>query len=148
MLRTLLILALALPAAACRATSTAGGTRELIAVLEAQQVAWNAGDVEGYMAAGYWRSADLTFLSGGDWTRGYDYVLERYRRRYVQGEQEMGTLTFDDLDVQLLTDDLGLVRGRWTLQRAGDNPSGLFTVVMRRLPEGWRVVHDHTSSAE
>lgn len=148
MRRALTILALSLPALACRSASTAGDPAELVAVLEAQQAAWNAGDIEGFMDSGYWRSEELTFLSGGDWTRGYDFVLERYRRRYVLGEGEMGTLAFTDIEVELLADDIGLVRGRWALERPSGNPAGLFTLLMRRMPEGWRVVHDHTSSGD
>jgi len=149
MLRLLTPLLVALGAAACRSAAPARGEAgELLAVLEAQQAAWNAGDVEGYMAAGYWRSGELTFLSGGDWTRGYDPVLERYRRRYVLGGRAMGTLTFSDLEAELLADGVGLVRGRWALALPDGAPAGLFTLVMRRLPEGWRIVHDHTSATD
>ena len=99
------------------------------------------------MAAGYWRSEGLTFLSGGDWTRGYDFVLDRYRQRYVDGGREMGALDFTDLEVEMLSDDLGLVRGRWALTFSDQSTaSGLFTLIMRRMSNGWRIVHDHTSS--
>lgn len=27
----------------------------------------------------------------------------------------------------------------------GANPHGVFTLVMRRMPDGWRVIHDHSS---
>jgi beta-aspartyl-peptidase (threonine type) len=39
-----------------------------------------------------------------------------------------------------------MVRGRWRLTfRDGKQTGGLFTLLMRRTPEGWRIVHDHTS---
>jgi ketosteroid isomerase-like protein len=60
----------------------------------------------------------------------------------------MGRLTFSDVEVTMLSPDAGLVLGRWRLQREQDEPSGLFTLVFRELPEGWRIVHDHTSAAE
>src|SRR5262249_37246654 len=58
------------------------GTGEVLAVLRSQCAAWNRGDLEGFMDAGYWRSPDLTFFSQGSITKGYDAVLERYTKRY------------------------------------------------------------------
>lgn len=143
----ILLASLCLTAAACQSPApSALPVGEIEAVLSAQQDAWNAGDIEGFMAAGYWDSPDLTFLSGGSWTSGYAPVLERYRERYVEGDSEMGDLIFSRLDVQLLERDLGLARGHWQLTFAdGEGAGGLFTLILRRLPEGWRVIHDHTS---
>jgi beta-aspartyl-peptidase (threonine type) len=113
-------------------------------VLEAQAAAWNKGDLEGFMA-GYWNSADLTFYSGGEVTRGWQATLERYRKKYKREGQDMGTLAFRNLDVQVLGADAVLVRGRYELKRGSATATGLFTLLMKRLPEGWRIVHDHTS---
>ena len=60
----------------------------------------------------------------------------------------MGTLRFDDLDVQGLGPGWAVVFGRWHLEREADAPSGLFTLLFNKRPEGWRIVHDHTSSAD
>ncbi len=120
----------------------------LVEVLRAQEAAWNAGDIEGFMSKGYWNSPDLNFLSGGSWTRGYQPVLERYRARYKSEGKEMGVLSFTDLDPQLLSNDAGFVRGKWRLDFKDAKPmSGLFTLILRRFPEGWRIVNDHTSVA-
>ncbi len=115
-------------------------------VLDDQARAWNRGDLEGFMA-GYWKSPDLTFSSGGEQTKGWEATLERYRKRYKGDGKEMGTLTFSDLSVQTLGGDSAFVRGKFQLVRSKDKPSGLFTLVLKRLPEGWRIIHDHTSSA-
>ena len=118
----------------------------LVAVCRAQQAAWNKGDIEAFMAEGYWDSDDMTFLSGGTWTRGYDPVLERFRDRYASKDNEMGRLTFTNLETLVLAADTGIVRGRWNLVFSDDTESsGLFTLLMRRFDEGWRIVHDHTS---
>jgi beta-aspartyl-peptidase (threonine type) len=114
-------------------------------VLADQVSAWNRGDLETFMD-GYWRSPELTFFSGGTVTKGWQGTLERYRKRYQSEGQEMGKLSFRDLDVQVLGSDAAVVRGRFELTRRKDKPTGLFTLVFRRLPEGWRIVHDHTSS--
>ena len=115
------------------------------AVIEAQQAAWNRGDIEGFMD-GYARSEDTTFVSGDTVTRGWQTVLDRYKRGYNTREK-MGTLTFSELEVKTISGDAAIATGRWQLARAGDAPRGRFTLLFRRTPQGWRVVHDHTSSA-
>jgi len=107
---------------------------------------WNTGDLEAFMAP-YWKSDQLRFASGGKVSFGWQTVLDRYRKRYPD-KAAMGHLVFSDLDVTLLGEEEAMVFGRWRLERADDEPSGLFTLILRRLPEGWRIVHDHTSSAE
>lgn len=116
------------------------------ALLEEQAAAWNRGDLEGYMG-GYWRSPALTFYAGGTVTSGWGPTLERYRRRYQGVGRAMGHLVFDEVQVEILGDSAALARGRWRLRFAEDKHSrGLFTVLLRRSPQGWRVVHDHSSS--
>ena len=116
------------------------------AVLVAQVAAWNRGDLEDYMR-GYWKSPELTFYSGGAVTKGWEPTLERYRKRYQGEGNEMGKLAFTSLQITLLGSHSALVRGGWHLTAAsGKNPGGLFTLVVRRFPQGWRIVHDHTSS--
>lgn len=114
-------------------------------VLEAQREAWNRGDIEGYMD-GYARSADITFVSGDSLTRGWQTVHDRYQKNY-DSREKMGTLTFSDLETNVLSNDAAVTIGRWHLQRAGDQPHGRFTLVFHRTRQGWRIVHDHTSSA-
>jgi ketosteroid isomerase-like protein len=115
------------------------------AVLDAQVVAWNKGDLDGFMI-GYWKSPDLTFISGSDLTRGWQPTLERYQKKYQGEGKEMGKLAFSELEVVPLGEDAMLVRGRYELKRSKDMPSGRFTLLFRRFPEGWRIVHDHTSN--
>jgi ketosteroid isomerase-like protein len=115
-------------------------------VLSAQQDAWNTGDIPGFMA-GYLNSEDLRFASGGSVTTGWAQTLARYQARYDTPDA-MGWLAFTDLDVTQLSDDAAYVFGRWTLYREADEPTGLFTLIVRKGEEGWRVVHDHTSAAD
>jgi ketosteroid isomerase-like protein len=61
----------------------------------------------------------------------------------------MGTLEFSGLRIEMLSSDAAFVRGAWKLTMSnGKKPHGLFTLVFRKLPEGWKIVHDHTSAAE
>lgn len=114
-------------------------------VLDAQRDAWNRGDIAGYMD-GYARSADTVFISGDNITHGWQTVLERYQKGYDTREK-MGVLTFSDLEFNKLSRDAVAVSGRWHLQRASDQPHGRFTLIFRHTKAGWRIVHDHTSSA-
>jgi len=144
-----LVLLLALGSATGCASLPTPTTGELLAVPRAQQAAWNRGDLEAFMAEGYWRSPDLSFFSGGSDTRGYDAMLERYRERYTRGGREMGTLSFTDVEAVVLSRDSGLVRGKWKLVFSdGREIAGLFTLALWRMHEGWRIVHDHTSVAD
>lgn len=117
------------------------------AVLLAQEAAWNKGDLDGFMA-GYWMDEKTTFYSGGTVTQGWVKVMERYQKRYKDPGQQMGKLEFSDMDFTVVTADAVVARGAWKVTFDGKPASsGLFTLLVRKLPEGWKVVHDHTSSA-
>jgi len=114
-------------------------------VLDTQVAAWNRGDIEGFMD-GYWRSGETVFVSGDTVTHGWAVVLDRYKKGYSTREK-MGTLTFSDLEIKVISKDTAVALGRWQLTRASDTPHGRFTLIFRHKAEGWRIVHDHTSSA-
>jgi len=126
-------------------TQSQNATAQIRSVLRAQQDAWNRGDIDGFMN-GYARSASTVFVSEDTIRRGWETVRERYKKKYSE-RAKMGTLAFSDLEIMLLSPDAAVVLGRWSLKRANDKPHGRFTLIFKRLPEGWRIVHDHTSSA-
>lgn len=118
---------------------------EIRAVLDAQVAAWNAGKLEEFMV-GYWRSPKLTFFSGGRKLEGWDATLERYRKNYQSEGKEMGKLQFLDLDIQSFGRG-AVVRGRFELTMSdGKKPTGLFTLVLRKIKKDWKIIHDHTST--
>jgi len=118
---------------------------EIQSVLAAQQDAWNRGDIDAFMN-GYARSASAVFVSQDAVSRGWETVRDRYRVKYSD-RTKMGTLTFSEIEVTMLSPDAAVVLGRWRLKRTNDEPHGRFTLIFKRLPEGWRIVHDHTSAA-
>jgi ketosteroid isomerase-like protein len=113
------------------------------AVIDAQVAAWNRGDIDAFMA-GYARSPETTFVSGDEVTHGWQTVRDRYAKKY-DSREKMGRLTFSDLTITPLCADAAIVLGSWCLQRKDDEPHGKFTLLFRKLPEGWRIVLDHTS---
>jgi beta-aspartyl-peptidase (threonine type) len=117
-------------------------------MLVSQIEAWNQGNLQGFMQ-GYWHSPELTFYSGADITKGWEPTLQRYRQRYQSQGKEMGQLEFQDLEIDVLGRKAAVVTGKWQLTLSdGSKPHGLFTLVVKKMPLGWRIVHDHTSAAQ
>ena len=114
------------------------------AVLEEQQTAWNRGNVDAFVV-GYWHSAELTFSGSSGVSRGWDGVLARYKKSYPD-RAAMGQLDFSELEFRFLGPDAALVLGRWHLKREKDDIGGVFSLVWQRFPEGWKIIHDHTSA--
>lgn len=123
----------------------AANKAEIQRLLDDQVAAWNKGDLKGFMA-GYWEAPDLSFFGNNTKTRGWQATLERYQKKYQGEGKEMGKLTFSELSIEPLGKEWALVRGRFTLELQKDRPTGLFTLILKRLPAGWRIVHDHSSS--
>jgi ketosteroid isomerase-like protein len=114
-------------------------------VIEGQQAAWNRQDLEGFMA-GYWNSPELTFFSGAREAKGWEAALDRYKKTYQSAGHEMGKLEFSDLRIEMLGPEAAFARGEFRLTMSdGKTPHGLFTLVFRKFPEGWKIVHDHSA---
>ncbi len=141
--RTLLaivLIALAVPA-------FAADRDDVVKVLTEQEAAWNRGDLRGFMD-GYWNSPELSFYSGRDKRKGWKETYERFKKRYQAEGREMGKLTFSELTVEPLSESKMIARGRWKVEMKAETLDGLFTLIVEKKPEGWRIVHDHTSAGE
>lgn len=132
------------PASACGAEFDRAA---VVAVLEGQRAAWNAGDLDGFLA-GYEQSEALLFTSGGKIRRGFDETREKYRARYGDARETMGVLAFEILDVRPLgqCSDAAIVLGRWAVSESPEAGSGVFSVILERRADNWLIVHDHTSA--
>jgi len=114
-------------------------------ILDEQTAAWNRGDLMGFMQ-GYWRSPEVTFFSGDSIIKGWEPTLQRYRDKYQGAGQQMGQLSFTDENIEMLGPNAALVTARWHLVMTdGKKLQGLTTLLCKRLAEGWRIVHDHSS---
>ena len=128
------------------ATDRVADRAAITAVLQAEQAAWNRGDVIAFLE-GYWKSPELTFSGSGGVARGFDGVLARYKKNYPDREA-MGELQFSGLEFRFLGPDAALVLGKWHLKRATGDIGGVFSLVWQKFPEGWKIIHDHTSAVE
>ena len=142
-----LLIAIAIFAASVNAQSAGKKLKiksDIRAVLDFQVDAWNKGDIETFMD-GYWKSEEMRFVSGNGVSKGWQAALDRYKQGYDTREK-MGTLSFSELEINVLNKKSAYVTGRFTLVRKGDTPTGLFTLVFRRIDKAWKIVHDHTST--
>jgi ketosteroid isomerase-like protein len=121
----------------------ASGETQIRAILDLQTAAWNRGDIDAFMT-GYWKSPETEFVGASGITRGWQAVLDRYRRNYPDGKA-MGRLTFSNLDVHIVCPDAAFVVGEFQLEREKDRPAGIFTLNFRKFTDGWRIVADHTT---
>jgi ketosteroid isomerase-like protein len=117
----------------------------ILAVLTSQQNDWNKGDIRAFMA-GYWNSTELTFAGTRGFTRGWQPVMSRYEKSYAD-KAAMGALDFSELEIRQLGPDAALVLGKWHLQRQAGDVGGIFTLIFQKFPEGWRIIHDHTTQS-
>lgn len=115
---------------------------EIQTILDQQKKAWNKGNIKGFMEY-YWNSENFTFQSGNIRLHGWNALLSRYKNSY-SGEN-MGTLDFNDIYIKVLSNDVAYVLGRWRLMQKDSSKEGLFTIIFQRMPDGWRIIHDHTS---
>lgn len=146
-----LILLVAYFPCAIQAQTASQDEAQIRAVISAQSDAWNRADIPAFMQA-YEDSPDTTFI-GLTLRKGFQPILQRYQQNYTTREQ-MGTLTFNDLDIRLLPSGCGkseiaLVTGKFHLDRTAHGEAkkddGIFSLVWRKGPHGWKIILDHTS---
>lgn len=119
---------------------------EIGALLAGSAVAWNRGDLAGFMRD-YADDSTLTYVSGGSVRTGWQALSDRYAAAYFAPGKSRDSLTYDDLQVHPLTPDFAYATARFRLMH-GDSiaASGPFTLILQRRSERWVILHDHTSS--
>lgn len=126
-------------------SQTQAGERAIRAVLNAQIVAWNVGDIDGFMK-GYEDSPQTTFI-GHTVRHGYAEILANYKKNYSD-KAKMGTLTFTNVDVRMLSADNAVATGNYKLDfpdTGATEQEGIFSLVWAKTSQGWKIVLDHTS---
>lgn len=120
-------------------------TRQMVAQLDRAATDWNRGDLEGFLSD-YAPESTTTFVDGRRARHGFDFIRNNYARRFAPGARR-DSLHFEEVEARRLSPTLALITARYILQRGGTvSSSGPFTLVMERRSEGWRILHDHSSS--
>lgn len=117
--------------------------QKIVAAMHQQEKAWNAGDIEGYMAY-YWNSDSLKFIGKSGITYGWKSTTEHYKKSYPDAAT-MGKLTFGDIKTKKLSCRLVMVTGSWKLERAKGNLEGFYSLIWKRIKGKWFIIVDHTS---
>jgi uncharacterized protein (TIGR02246 family) len=132
------------------ATPSPGPDRAALARLIAAQLEraardWNRGDLDAFLSD-YAPESTTTFVDGRRARAGIDFIRGVYAPRFSPGARR-DSLHFEELEVRPLSPTLALVTARYILQRQDEiTASGPFTLVMERRQEGWKILHDHSSS--
>lgn len=145
-LRALLLACACAALAACAVTAPGGARTEaaIRAVLARQLGAWNSGDIDGFMQA-YLQADELRIASGSRVLSGHARSLAAYRAAFADAGS-MGRLEYADVVVESLGDGYALAFGRWRLANAEGDREGLFSLLMARTIDGWKIARDHTST--
>ena len=118
---------------------------QILSILSAQVDAWNEGDLKKFMQT-YWKSDKLTFSSSGKTTHGWQPTLDNYKKSYSP-PKEMGKLHFDELKIMMIESKSALVLGNWHLKMKDDTKlDGNFSLVVKQFDDGWKIIHDHSST--
>jgi len=126
-------------------TSVASVTVQLARQFQQSAAAWNRGDLGAFMSD-YLPDSTTTFVGSGGLLHGADAIRARYAPLFGQGASR-DSLRFEKFEVRLLADGLVLVTARYILHRGAETTgSGPFTLIMRQRPDGWKIIHDHSSS--
>jgi ketosteroid isomerase-like protein len=118
---------------------------EIVKVLLVQEKAWNNGDLEGYLK-GFKDSPDTVFMAR-QISRGFAQIAEDYRHNYPN-RTLMGQLSFSELEAHPISDTLAICLGKYHLDRGrkeGGSAEGLFSLVLEKTADGWKIVLDHTN---
>ena len=119
---------------------------EIRAVLKNAEAAWNRGDLVTFVSD-YEDSSETTFVGNEVVHGGREAILGWYRRRYPNREA-MGRLAFSEIEVRTLAPGVALANGKYELKRTaagGGDAAGRFTIILRKTPAGWKIIHDHSS---
>jgi ketosteroid isomerase-like protein len=124
--------------------TTASFTQEVRAAFGGWIEKWNAGDLEGYLAA-YADSDQTRYCAGSKVIRGKEKIAAHYRERGISGYLSV----MEDFEAEAMGDNFndGLVFGQFELVLEDwTRHTGAFTVHVRKLNGLWRILSDHSAS--
>ena len=137
------------PGSGATQTATPSYSAEVQAITQeiaSQYQAWNARDLDGYMAP-FWRSPQLIYVVDSDVVIGWDNVCGLIHREYPPG-LDAGHPILERLQVKMVNPDTAVSVEWWTVHFQNADVHGNTSSAWKKLPEGWRAIECHTSSAE
>jgi ketosteroid isomerase-like protein len=117
---------------------------EIIPLLKEQDAAWSRGDLDGFMKY-YDPSSELVFMGSTGPVRSAQVLKDYYDKKYKKGNGDFGKLTFSDLEVEELAPGIARAWGKWLVEQKDQKLSGWFSLIWKKTPAGWRIIHDHSS---
>ena len=105
-----------------------------------QEKAWSANDLEGFMQ-GYWKNDSLKFYGSSGLTRGWQQILDNYKKRYPTKEHS-GSLQFTINDVSKIDEGSYWVMGEYFLKRSVGDANGVFIIIFKKINGEWKIVAD------
>lgn len=139
---TLLVIFAAFVLSSCQQKNYVEDEQAVIKVLRDQEKNWNNGDLDGFMK-GYWNSPELSFTGSKGVTKGWDNTNTNFKTAYASKDR-MGELSFDIEAINRISDTAYHVIGQFTLIRAEDQPTGFFTLIIKKIDGHWYITSDHT----
>jgi uncharacterized protein (TIGR02246 family) len=137
---TLLLFAVATPAFAQEAEADVAA---ILALNDEAAEAWNRADIDGHVAM-YADSAG--FMTGRGPAFGRQTIADMLARSFFRDGRPVQQLRFEDMTVRMLGADHAYVTGHFILSGGGqEDNTGWFTTIWARTPEGWQLIHDHSS---
>jgi uncharacterized protein (TIGR02246 family) len=125
--------------------ATAQGVGDIVRTLEVSTEGWNRGDLDAFLVP---YAEDATFVGSRGLLRGKPAIRAQYQSSYFAAGRVRGKLRFDGIEVRMLGPRNALAVGRYVVTERGagqQDATGLFSLALERRPEGWRIIHDHSS---
>lgn len=114
---------------------------EVAAEFERSVAGWNSGRLDAFVSV---YAENATFALKDSYLQGVAAIREYYAPQF-RPFAARGTLVLEELNVEVLSPDLVLVRGVYRNTQGGEVNRGTTTLVMRYFLGHWRIIHDHST---
>lgn len=74
---------------------------------------------------------------------GWQKTLDNYKKSYPD-KATMGKLSLEIIKLDILSTEAAIMIGRFTLLREKDKPTGLFTLIWKKIDGKWLITSDQT----
>jgi len=140
MKKLLFLFATILILSSCSTSTEEQDKKEILAIMDAQQIAWSKHDLEGFMK-GYWKSDSLKFYGSNGITYGWDKTLANYKKGYPTPDHS-GTLKFKINAITKIEKESYYVMGAYHLTRKVGDANGVFMIIFKKIKGEWKIVAD------